>query len=89
MSIVQPNESPEVAAVRAALLSDLASIENVAAALGKNTRTIQRFIAAGKLPIVRVGHTPLIVLSAARELLMASATKRHAPVRAGRPRKAA
>jgi hypothetical protein len=77
--------SSEVAAVRAKLMEDLAKIEVTAAALDKSPRTIQRLIARGLLPTVTIGHTPYVVISRARELLMSAPKIRHAPVRKGRP----
>jgi hypothetical protein len=73
-----------VATVRATLMADLATIEVTAAALDRSPRTIQRFIAQGRLPSVTIGRTPYVVLSRARELLMTPKVK-HAPVRRGRP----
>lgn len=90
-----PNEalepSLEVMAVRAKLMDDLEPVGVIAKAFGKSPRTILRMIAARKLPIVRIGRTPYVVVSRARELLIEAPTIRHAPVRRGRPagRKAA
>ena len=85
MSEIGTEPSTEVAAVRAQLMADLSPIGVLARAVGKNPRTIQRLIAQGKLPIVRIGQTPYVVVSRARELLMAAPKPRHAPVRRGRP----
>jgi hypothetical protein len=81
----------DVAAVRATLLQDLATVEVTAEALDKSPRTIQRMIARGELEIVMIGRTPYVVVSRTRERLVAAPTVRHAPVRRGRPtgRKAA
>ena len=80
-----------VADVRARLMEDLAPVEIIAEALGKSPRTIQRMIARGKLATVTIGRTPYVVVSRARELVLAAPTVRRAFVRRGRPagRKAA
>jgi hypothetical protein len=75
----------DVAAVRAALMQDLAPLAVVAEAVGKNIRTIQRLVVQGKLPTVTIGRTPYVVVSRARELLLAESKVRHAPIRRGRP----
>ena len=77
----------EVAAVRRALMEDLASPAVVASALAKSPRTIARLIAAGKIPTIMVGRTPYVILSKAREALMSGAPVHHAPVKRGRPAK--
>jgi hypothetical protein len=80
----------DVATVRAALMADLASVEVTARALDRSPRTIQRFISQGKLPCVTIGRTPYVVVSQARDVLLAAAKPiGHAPVRRGRPRKKA
>lgn len=88
-TVTQPPS--DVAAVRAALMQDLASLAVVAEAVGKNIRTIQRLVEQGRLPVVTIARTRYVVVSRARELLLAAPTVRHAPVRRGRPvgRKAA
>jgi hypothetical protein len=68
----------DVAAVRAALMEDLATVEVTAEALGKSPRTIQRMIAQKKIPIATIGRTPYVIISGAREAVMSSA-------RGGRP----
>jgi hypothetical protein len=78
----------DVAAVRAALMADLAPLAVVAEAIGKNIRTVQRLVGQGKLPTVTIGRTSYVVVSRARELLLAPKV-RHSGVRRGRPRKAA
>ena len=85
MSDTNTEPSIEVAAIRAQLMADLSPIDILAKAVGKNPRTIQRLIAQGKLPVVRIGNTPYVVVSKARQLLMAAPKLRHAPVRKGRP----
>lgn len=75
----------DVATVRATLLEDLAPLAVVAEAVGKNIRTIQRLVVQGKLPTVTIGRTPYVVVSRARELLLAELKVRHAPIRRGRP----
>jgi hypothetical protein len=80
---IQP--SSEVATIRAKLMEDLASVDAVAEAVEKSPRTIARMIARGELPTVTIGRTPYVVISRARELLMAAPKVRHAPVRRGRP----
>jgi ParB-like chromosome segregation protein Spo0J len=77
--------SNEVAAVRAKLMEDLASIDAVAGAVGKSPRTIARMIARGELPTITIGRTPYVIISHARELLMAAPKNRHEPARRGRP----
>lgn len=90
MSETTPGRAQHVAAARAAIFDDLASITVVALAANKSERTIRRMIAAGELPVVEFGRTKLVVLSAARARLVAKAEERE-PVRRGpgRPRKAA
>ena len=75
----------DVATVPATLLEDLAPLAVVAEAVGKNIRTIQRLVVQGKLPTVTIGRTPYVVVSRARELLLAESKVRHAPIRRGRP----
>jgi hypothetical protein len=77
--------SNDVAAVRAALMQDLATVPVVAEAMNKSPRTIQRMIARGELEIVMIGRTPHVVVSRTRERLVAAPTIRHAPVRRARP----
>ncbi len=89
MSDIQQNPSSDVAAVRAAMLADLATYEAFAAALGISPRTIQRFAAQRKIPVVHFGREPFVVVSRAREILMAEVRMGHEPVRRGRPTKSA
>jgi hypothetical protein len=77
--------SNEVAAVRAKLMEDLASVDAVAAAVEKSPRTIARMIARGELPTVTIGRTPYIVISRARDLLMGAPRTAHTLARNGRP----
>jgi excisionase family DNA binding protein len=85
----QPTQDADIAAIRAKLMEDLATVDQVAKAVGKSSRTVARLIAAGKLPCVFLGRTPFVVISGARDLLMAAPKTRHAPVRRGRPKKSA
>jgi hypothetical protein len=86
MSDTQVCPADAVATVRATLMADLATVEVTAKALDRSPRTIQRFIAQGRLPFVTIGRTPYVVVSQAREtLLAASKPVGHAPVRRGRP----
>jgi hypothetical protein len=85
MHIETTRTDDEIAAVRAKLLEDLATIPVIAAAFDRSTRTIMRL----NLPTVFVGRTPYIRISAAREALLATAQTRHQTPRRGRPRKAA
>lgn len=85
MSETQTNTSNDVTAVRAALMHDLAPVDVFAAAVGKSVRTVLRYIAQKKVPTVTMGRTPYVVISQAREALMAEAQTGHKPVRRGRP----
>jgi hypothetical protein len=80
--------SPEVAAVRAALLSGLASKSRFAAAIGKCERTVNMWIADG-MPTVRVGRTPYIPIMEARAWLLKSSSRQPEARKPGRPRRAA
>ncbi len=72
--------------IRSAIFGDLATVEAFAAATGLSPRTILRYIAAGRVPMTRVGKTPYIIISKAREALM-TPQPRHEQPRRGRPRK--
>jgi hypothetical protein len=89
MSDTQQNPSSAITAVRAAMLDGLATFADFAAAVGKSSRTIQRLAAQKKLPIVKFGREPYVVVSRAREILMAELRTGHEPVRRGRPTKTA
>ena len=80
--------SPEIAAVRAALLDGLASKADFAAAIGKCERTVNMWIAQG-MPTVRVGRTPYISIVEARAWLLKPNARRADARKPGRPRKAA
>jgi hypothetical protein len=84
-----PPQGGAIASLRDTLFEDTASLEEYAAATGKSTRTVQREIARGDLSVVYNGRRPRIVVSAARDKLMAGAKARHQPVRRGRPAKQA
>ncbi len=76
--------SNDVASIRAKLMEDLASVDAVAAAVEKSPRTIARMIARGELPSVMIGRTPYVVVSRARELLMAGPKTRQTITARGR-----
>jgi hypothetical protein len=61
--------SPAAAAVRDALMRDLATVDTFAEALGKSRRSIQNYLAAG-CPHIRIGKTPFLVVSEARQWLL-------------------
>jgi hypothetical protein len=75
----------DVAAARAALMEDLATVKVTAEALNKSPRAIQRMIAQKKLPTITIGRTPYVILSGARDALMSSIRFGHEPPKRGRP----
>lgn len=83
-----PDLSPSAAAVRAALLDGLTTVEAFAEGAGKSKRTVDEWIARG-MPTVYVGRTPYIPITEARAWLLKPGTRCAAPRKAGRPRKAA
>ena len=89
MSDVITNPATDVAAIRSAMLNDLASIEVFAAAVGRSPRTVCRMVAERKIPIIRIGRTPYVIVSRARDALMGDIQAGPEPVRRGRPRKVA
>jgi hypothetical protein len=56
--------SDEAAAIRQAFLTGLAPIPDFAKAMGKSKRTIQRLVAIGALPVVTLGRTKFINITA-------------------------
>jgi excisionase family DNA binding protein len=67
------------------VFADLATVEAFAEATGVSVRTVERLIAQRKIPITKFGRKPYVVVSRAREALMAEVQVGHQPVRPGRP----
>ena len=80
--------TPSAAAVRAAMLDGLTTVEAFAEGVDKSKRTIDTWIAQG-MPTVRVGRSVYIPLIAARAWLLKPSSTKPAPRGAGRPHKAA
>ena len=74
-----------VEAIQAKMFSDLATIEDYAAALNKSVRTIWEYIGQG-LPVTHIGCTPYIVVSKAA-VYWAERARQHTAPQRGRPRK--
>jgi hypothetical protein len=66
--------SSDVAKVRDELLNGLATIDVFAKAADKSVRTVQRLISEGKLPAVKIGRTPYVVIGKSRDAIMAQHT---------------
>ena len=80
-----PELSDEARQLREKLFDGLATVSVFAQSVNRTERCVQRFIAAG-LPVTRMGKTPYVIVSEARDWLFKNAS-RHEPVRRGRPRK--
>jgi hypothetical protein len=65
-------------------MSDLATFPDFAAAIGKSPRVVQRMVSEG-LPITKIGQTPHVIISKAKDWILRQQTERHAPPRRGRP----
>ena len=85
---LDPDLSPEAAAVRAALLNGLATVPAFAEGVDKCKRTVDDWIARG-MPTVYVGRTPYIPISEARAWLLKPSTRNASARKVGRPRKIA
>lgn len=79
-----PQLSETAQALRSNIMSDLATLSDFADAIGKSPRVVQRMVADG-LPIVKVGQTPYVVISKAKEWILRQQVERHVPPRRGRP----
>jgi len=77
--------SPSAAAVRAALLDGLTTVEAFAEGADKSKRTVDAWIAQG-MPTVRVGRTVYIPIAEARAWLLKPSTRNASPRKPGRPR---
>lgn len=86
MSISPLSETAQ--ALREKLMSDLATYQDFAAAIGKSERVVQRMVSDG-LPITKIGQTPHVIISKAKDWILRQQTERHAPPRRGRPAKRA
>jgi hypothetical protein len=64
---VNKTPSDEVTAIRREFLTGLAPIPTFAEATGKSKRTIQRLVAIGALPVVTLGRTKFVNVTALRK----------------------
>ena len=77
--------TPAAAAVRAALLDGLTTVEAFAEGVGKCKRTVDEWIARG-MPTVYVGRTPYIPINQARDWLLKPGSRCAPPRKVGRPK---
>src|ERR1700724_3833245 len=80
--------SQAVAAVRAKLLSGLATKEVFAEAIGKTLRSVDIYISQG-MPVSRIGRTVYVQVDGAGDWLRSRHQRAMEPRPRGRPRKAA
>jgi hypothetical protein len=62
----------EVETARREFMAGLAPVGVFAEAIGKSKRTVERLIAAGELPIIKVGRTPYVNVAGARAARLGS-----------------